>query len=172
MRTCPRCTFSATAAPINTYCRHQGLDTQYHTSATPTPGTHSLTLLPTTIRKNMSSDHTIWCDHTFSKKWTFVHTENYLFAPSKFVHTVKILFTQSKFCSHSQNFVHTLNIYFTPVKFLFTPSKFGSHHHNFIHTPKLSCSHPPNFCSGWRVGVLRTGPVAAGVRVYSSVSHL
>ena len=120
----------------------------------------------------MSSDHTIWCDHTFSKKWTFVHTENYLFAPSKFVHTVKILFTQSKFCSHSQNFVHTLNIYFTPVKFLFTPSKFGSHHHNFIHTPKLSCSHPPNFCSGWRVGVLRTGPVAAGVRVYSSVSHL
>jgi hypothetical protein len=32
-----------------------------------------------TSGKNMSSDHTIWCDHTFSKKWTFVHTENDLF---------------------------------------------------------------------------------------------
>jgi hypothetical protein len=31
-------------------------------------------LVPVSIRKNMSSDHTIWCDHTISKKWTFVHT--------------------------------------------------------------------------------------------------
>jgi hypothetical protein len=56
----------------------------------------------------MSSDHTIWCDHTFSKKWTFVHTENDLFTSSKFVHTIKIV-------------VHT-------VKILFKLSRFISHH--------------------------------------------
>jgi L-aminopeptidase/D-esterase-like protein len=48
----------------------------------------------------MSSDHTIRCDHTISKKWTFDHNENDLFTPSKFVHTVKM-------------FVHTVKILFT-----------------------------------------------------------
>jgi hypothetical protein len=48
-----------------------------------------------------------WCDHTISKKWTFVHTENDLFTPSKFVHaikkivhTVKIVLTLTRFSSH------------------------------------------------------------------------
>ena len=34
--------------------------------------------------ENMSSDHIIWCDHTFPQKWTFVHTIKILITPSKF----------------------------------------------------------------------------------------
>ncbi len=58
--------------------------------------------------KNMRNDHTTRCDHTISKKWTFVHTENVLITPSTFDHNVKILLTPSNclitpstFCSHS-----------------------------------------------------------------------
>ena len=46
--------------------------------------------------KNMWSDHTIQCDYTISKKWTFVHTE------VSFYHTIKIW-------SHCKKFVHTIN---------------------------------------------------------------
>ena len=44
-------------------------------------------------KKNMRNDHTTRCDHTISKKWTFVHTENVLITPSTFDHP-------STFCSH------------------------------------------------------------------------
>ena len=84
-----------------------------------------------TSGKNMWSDHTMRCDHTISKKWTFVHTEM-LFTPSNSQnHTVIILFTSSRcyshswnFGSHHLNFVHTISLYSHSKIELFTPSTF------------------------------------------------
>ena len=115
-----------------------------------------------TSGKNMWSDHTIRCDHTISKKWTFVHTEISFHHTikiwshrKKFVHTINfldhtviILFTPSvdhtlkKICSHHLNFDHTIYFQDHTVMILFTPSRFYSHscwnfvsHHlNFVHT--------------------------------------
>jgi hypothetical protein len=112
--------------------------------------------------KNMWRHHTIRCDHTISKKWTFVHTEisfdhtiNIWSHRKKFVHTINlqdhtviILFTPCtcwshswNFCSHHLNFVHTINFQDHTVIILFTPWrcwshswKFCSHHLNFVHT--------------------------------------
>ena len=112
--------------------------------------------------KNMWRHHTIRCDHTISKKWTFVHTEisfhhtiNIWSHRKKFVHTINfqnhtviILFTPSrcwshswKFCSHCLNFDHTIYfqghtgiIFFTPLRFYSHSGNFGSHHLNFVHT--------------------------------------
>ena len=97
--------------------------------------------------KNMCIDHTIRCDHTISKKWTFVHTE------ISFHHTINIW-------SHRKNFDHTINFQYHTVIILITPSKFWSHRTKFVHTinfqnhtviilftPSRCWSHSWKFCS-------------------------
>ena len=74
-----------------------------------------------TSGKNMCIDHTIRCDHTISKKWTFHHTE------ISFHHTINIW-------SHRKNFDHTINFQHHTVIILITPSKFWSHRKIFDHT--------------------------------------
>ena len=85
----------------------------------------SYQMMSCTSGKNMWRHHTIRCDHTISKKWTFVHTE------ISFDHTINIW-------SHRKKFVHTINLQDHTVIILFTPCTFWSHSWNF-------CSHHLNF---------------------------
>ena len=95
---------------------HDSAHRKAHLHCSQNGGLHGLEYLLSVVRwKNMSSDH------TFSKKWTFLHTENDLFRQSKFVHTIKIL-------------VHTVKILFTLLRFISHHWNFCLHHQNLVHT--------------------------------------